>query len=110
MEVSKKKINDYTIELEINIGWKDLESDFETSLKRFGKKVKMSGFRPGKTPKSLLIKQFKPNIEAQFMEENFQKYYALALKQENIIPVNKADISTLNFRCRVNSTLKRSLK
>ena len=26
MEVSKKTINDYTIELEINLGWKDLES------------------------------------------------------------------------------------
>ena len=51
MEVSKKTINDYTIELEINLGWKDLESDFEASLKRFGKKIKMPGFRPGKTPK-----------------------------------------------------------
>ena len=98
MEVSKKTINDYTIELEINLGWKDLESDFEASLKRFGKKIKMPGFRPGKTPKSLLIKQFKPNIEAQFMEENFQKYYSLALKQENIIPVNKAEISDVKFQ------------
>ena len=98
MKVNKKTINDYTIELEINLGWKDLESDFEASLKRFGKKIKMPGFRPGKTPKSLLIKQFKPNIEAQFMEENFQKYYSLALKQENIIPVNKAEISDVKFQ------------
>ena len=48
---------------------------FNSTLKKFSKKIKMPGFRSGKIPRERLLKQFQPNIEADFMESNFQKYY-----------------------------------
>ena len=97
MKIDLKKINEYTREIKIELGWDELKSDFDISVKKFGKKIKMPGFRPGKTPKERLLKQFKPNIEAQFMEDNFQKYYLKAINKENILPVNKAEISDVHF-------------
>ena len=75
MKVKEKKINDYSRELAIDIPWTELESDFNDSLKKFSKKIKMPGFRSGKIPKERLLQKYQPNIEAEFMDTNFQKYY-----------------------------------
>ena len=98
MNIKVKKENDYTRELEIDIPWKDLESDFDDTIKKFGKQVKMPGFRSGKIPRDRLLTQFQPNIEAEFMDANFQKYYLMAIQQEGLIPVNKAEIKDVQFR------------
>ena len=98
MKIKVKKENDYTRELEIDIPWTDLESDFDNTIKKFGKQVKMPGFRSGKIPRDRLLSQFQPNIEAEFMDANFQKYYLMAVQQEGLIPVNKAEIKDVQFR------------
>lgn len=98
MKIKVKKENDYTRELEIDIPWKDLESDFDDTIKKFGKQIKMPGFRSGKIPRDRLLSQFQPNIEAEFMDANFQKYYLMAVQQEGLIPVNKAEIKDVQFR------------
>ena len=97
MNITVKEINEYTRELNIDIPWEELEADFNATVKAFGKKVKMPGFRPGKIPIDKLMKQYQPNIEADFMEGNFQKYYAMALQQENLMPVNQAEIKDVHF-------------
>ena len=97
MKVKEKKINDYSRELAIDIPWTELESDFNDSLKKFSKKIKMPGFRSGKIPKERLLQQYQPNIEAEFMDTNFQKYYLMAVQQAGLIPVNKAEIKDVHF-------------
>mgnify|MGYP001340020404 FL=1 len=97
MKVDIKEINEYTRELSIDIPWTELESDFNASMKKFSKKIKMPGFRAGKIPRDRLLQQFQPNIEADFMEDNFQKYYLMAVQQVELVPVNKAEISDVHF-------------
>ena len=97
MKIKIKKINDHTRELDIDIPWTELESDFETTIRKFSKKVKMPGFRSGKIPRDRLIGQFQPNIEAEFLDTNFQKYYLMALQQEGLAPVNKAEGKDVHF-------------
>ena len=72
MKIKIKKENEYTRELEIDIPWTELESDFDDAIKKFSKQVKMPGFRSGKIPRDRLLSQFQPNIEAEFMDSNFQ--------------------------------------
>ena len=100
VKVDVKKTNEYTRVLSIDIPWDELKVDFDKSIKKFGKKVKMPGFRSGKLPKDRLLRQFQPNIEAEFMENNFQKYYLLAVQQEKLVPVNKAEISEVQFQMK----------
>ena len=97
MKIDIKNINDYTREIKLDIPWKTLEPDFNITLKKFSKKVKLPGFRPGKIPKDRLMQQFQPNIEAQFMDDNIYKYYLTALQEKEIVPVNQAEISDVHF-------------
>ncbi len=104
MKIKIKKENEYTRELEIDIPWTELESDFDDTIKKFSKQVKMPGFRSGKIPRDRLLSQFQPNIEAEFMDANFQKYYLMAIQQERLIPVNKAEIKDVQFRMNEHFT------
>jgi len=106
VKIKVKKTNEYTRELEIDIPWSELELDFNTTVKKFSKKVKMPGFRAGKIPKDRLMQQFQANIEAEFMENNFQKYYLMAVQQEELLPVNKAEISEVHFHMSEHFSFK----
>ena len=106
MKIKVNKTNDYARELEIDIPWSELESDFNTTIKKFSKKVKMPGFRAGKIPRNRLMQQFQSNIEAEFMENNFQKYYLMAVQQEELLPVNKAEISDVHFHMNEHFSFK----
>ena len=98
MKIDLNIVNEFTRELNIELQWDELKSDFDKSIKKFSKKIKMPGFRPGKTPKARLLQQFQQNIEADFMEDNFQKYYLSAINQEKLLPVNKAEITDVDFK------------
>ena len=98
MKIDLNIVNEFTRELKIELPWDELKSDFDKSIKKFSKKIKMPGFRPGKTPKARLLKQFQQNIEADFMEDNFQKYYLSAINQEKLLPVNQAEITDVDFK------------
>ena len=97
MKTDIKNINDFTREVKLDIPWETIEPDFNISLKKFSKKVKLPGFRPGKIPRDRLMQQFQSNIEAQFMDDNIYKYYLTALQQKEIVPVNQAEISDVHF-------------
>jgi trigger factor len=98
LKINVKNINDYTKEVELDVPWTTIEPDFESTIKKFSKKVKLPGFRPGKIPRDRLMQQFQPNIEAQFMDDNIHKYYLLALQERKIVPVNQAEIRDVQFQ------------
>ena len=106
MKINVNKVNDHTRELEIDIPWPELESDFNISVKKFSKKIKMPGFRSGKVPMDRLMSQFKQNIEADFMDDNFQKYYLMSIQKEGLMPVNKAEISDVHFHANEHFLFK----
>ena len=97
MEIKVNKINAYSRELTINLSWDECLQDFQQTVKKFSKKVRLPGFRPGKIPLKILMNKFMPNIEAEFIEEGVNKFYIEALKEENLIPVNKANIEDVHF-------------
>jgi trigger factor len=97
MDIKLKEINSYTQEMTVGLEWNELSDDFDKFIGKFGKKIKMPGFRPGKVPKPVLLKQFLPLIESQFVDDNVQKYYIEALHEKDVIPVNKAEIKDVHF-------------
>lgn len=97
MEIKIKEINSYSREMSVELDWKEIEQDFSKFVDKFGKQIKMPGFRPGKVPKQVIKKQYMPLIESQFVEDNINKYYLDALRDKNQIPVNKAEIKDVHF-------------
>ena len=100
MEVVDKIINEYTRELKVKLTWEEVQPNFNKAAKAFSKKIKMPGFRPGKIPMDRLLSQFQPNVEAEFMDANFQKYYLAAIQDKKLMPVNKAEIKDVNFQMK----------
>ena len=106
MEIKVKKINAYTREIDVNVSWEECRNDFHLTVKKFGKKVRIPGFRPGKVPTKVLMSKFLPNIEAEFIEEGVNKYYRQALEEEKLIPVNKAEVKDVHFHFEKHFTFK----
>ena len=97
MDIQLKEINAYAREVTIDLPWEEIEQDFEKALKKFSKRIKLPGFRPGKVPRKILMKQFQPSIEANFVENSVNNYYLKALKEKEIIPVNMGSVSDVHF-------------
>ena len=97
MEIKLKEINSYGREIMIDLPWNEIEEDFNKAIRIFSKRVKLPGFRPGKIPRKVLMNQFKPSIEADFIENSVNNYYLKALKEKEIVPVNMGNVSDVNF-------------
>lgn len=98
MTITINSPNTYTRELAVSLTWEDVAEDFEESLQTFRKRVKLPGFRPGKVPLKIVLNHYQPAIEEDFLEKTIQKHYQRALEDENLIPVNQAKISDLEYR------------
>ena len=106
MEIKVKEINAFTREIEVNVAWEECRNDFQLTTKKFGKKVRIPGFRPGKVPTKVLMSKFLPNIEAEFIEDGVNKYYRQAVEEEKLVPVNKAEVKDVHFHFEKHFTFK----
>ena len=97
MKIKVSEPNSYSRNLDIEIPWNDLQDDFKKAINSFKKRVKLPGFRPGKVPDKVIMKQYLPAIEADFVEKNLNKYYMMALQEQNIIPVNQGQVTDVHF-------------
>ena len=92
-----KSINSFTKRIIVSIPWSDLEEPFTNHIKLFSKKINMPGFRKGKVPQKIILQNYKSELEADFAQSALDEYYALSLKEQKIVPINRASIDKLNF-------------
>ena len=97
MDIKLKEINSYEKEIMINLNWNEIEKDFEKAIRKFSKRIKLPGFRPGKIPRKVLMNQFQSAIEADFIESSLNNYYLQALKEKEMVPVNMGSVSDVDF-------------
>ena len=97
MDIQLKETSSYAREADIDLSWEEIAADFEQAIKQFSKRVKLPGFRPGKVPRKVLMKQFQPAIEADFVEKSVNTYYLKALQEKEIIPINMGSVSDVHF-------------
>ena len=97
MDIQLKETSSYAREADIELSWEEIAADFEQAIKQFSKRVKLPGFRPGKVPRKVLMKQFQPAIEADFVENSVNTYYLKALQEKEIIPINMGSVSDVHF-------------
>ena len=97
MDIKLKEINSYEKEIMINLNWNEIDKDFEKAIRKFSKRIKLPGFRPGKIPRKVLMNQFQSAIEADFIESSLNNYYLQALKEKEMVPVNMGSVSDVDF-------------
>lgn len=97
LTIKSKKINDFTYELSIKANWEDIKNDFVTAKKKVAKEIKLPGFRKGKVPENILMSQYINSVEMGFVQEFCEKYYIMALKKEELTPINQAQLKDIDF-------------
>lgn len=65
-----------------------LEQEVKEALEKARRESRVPGFRPGKTPISLIEKKFGKKIEAEVLEKILPRTYAEVLKETNLTPID----------------------
>lgn len=65
-----------------------LDQEIKEALEKARRESRIPGFRPGKTPISLIEKKFGKKIEAEVLEKVLPRAYAAALKETNLMPID----------------------
>jgi trigger factor len=71
MKYKVKKIGDFENNIEIDIDFEDLESKKDEAINNISKSLKVKGFRPGKIPKNIVIREVG---EDYILEESIDLY------------------------------------
>src|SRR5210317_520024 len=71
MKYKLKKVSDFENNIEINIDFEDLETKKDEAISKISKSLKVKGFRPGKIPKNIVIREVG---EDYILEESIDLY------------------------------------
>lgn len=97
MKIELNAPNSFTREISVEVPWDEVSPVYEKTERDFIKKIKLPGFRPGRVPRRVIDQQFKPSIQAQFIDDAVQRYYLQALTEQKLQPVNQAKVEDINF-------------
>ena len=86
MKYKVKKIGDFESSIEITIDFDDLEEKKDDAISKIGKSLKVKGFRPGKIPKNIVVREVG---EDYVLEEAIDLY----LPEQIFDILNKEEIS-----------------
>ena len=86
MKYKVKKISEFESSIEINVDFDDLEDKKDEAISKIGKSLKVKGFRPGKIPKNIVVREVG---EDYVLEEAIDIY----LPEQIFEILNKEEIS-----------------
>lgn len=98
MEVVVEDVNALTKKLTITLPKKDVQKKINKAYDKLQRESKMKGFRRGKVPRSVIIKSYKSQVEAEVGEKLVQESYFDAIEQVKVDPVVHPDISAPVFK------------
>jgi FKBP-type peptidyl-prolyl cis-trans isomerase (trigger factor) len=82
------RLPDGSLELTINIPWKQVENTYQKILENLQKKATIDGFRPGKAPiKKVEEKIGKSTIYEQTLKDLLPEVYLEAVREQKITPI-----------------------
>jgi trigger factor len=97
MEVNVEEISELTREIKVTLPVEDVKPLLDAEYDKLKNEVKMKGFRRGKVPRSIIVKQYKPQVEAETSEKLVQENYFTAIEKEGIDPVVHPEIKSAKF-------------
>jgi len=101
MDIKLNKINSFKRELCVSVPWDDLKDNYQNTCNKYISNYTPKGGRKGKL-NSFQMKQFKlehtTSIDMTFKEDAMNEFYRKVLEKESIQPINKAEITKLEFK------------
>jgi trigger factor len=81
----------------VEVDAQEVESAYEKITGEFQKNVKLPGFRPGKVPKDMVLKNFSKQLDDEVRRRLTSENYEKALKDNKLHAVTNPDIEEIQF-------------
>lgn len=97
MDVKVEEISALTKKITVTIPSETVQPMLNKAYDKLKKEVKMKGFRRGKVPRTVIIKNYKGQVEGETGETLVQENYFAAVEKEAIDPIVHPDIKEVNY-------------
>lgn len=84
MEATTAKANELERRIDLSIAIAEVENDLDQRLRRMGRNIKMSGFRPGKVPFSIVKQQYGDQTRHEILSEALDKAFGEAVASQKL--------------------------
>jgi len=92
MQVSVEQTSELSRKMTVSIPEEVIQEKVDARLKSLKSEIKIDGFRPGKTPQSLINKRYGAKVRGEIAGDVIQSSYYEALKQQDLTPVDMPHI------------------
>ncbi len=97
MDVKVEKISELTRKVTITLPGDQVKVKLDEAFSKLQKESKMKGFRRGKVPRSVIVKSYKPQVEAEVGEKLVQESYFDIIEKQELDPVVHPEILEPSF-------------
>jgi trigger factor len=97
MQITEKKHEGLHYEFAVTVPAADIAKTVDEELITLGKKVKISGFRPGKVPLEVLRKRYQKDVMGEVLQNTVNKATRDLLTERKLRPSMQPDISITSF-------------
>ncbi len=94
MEITVTDINSVKKKVQIKIPQADVAKELDSAYLQLKKNAKVKGFRPGKTPRSVLERMFHKDVHADVTNSLIQNTFIDAVKLESLAFIGTPDIDS----------------
>lgn len=92
ISVSVEDISQFKKKMSFEIPWDLVKQELDKVYRNLGKKAKIKGFRPGKTPRKVLENYFKADAEGEAITNIINKYYWRELDNRGLVSLSQPEI------------------
>lgn len=93
-------------ELTIEVPPAEVRKAVERVTQTFQKKARVPGFRPGKTPLSIVRQRFGDDIRSEVLHELIPEYFDKRVKEEQLAPISTPDIKDVELNLEAEEPLR----
>ena len=93
----KKKIS-------FEIPWEEVRKELDAAYRTVGKKARIKGFRPGKTPRHILETYYREDAEGEAVSNLVQRSFEEAIQANNLLPVARPQIEQTGIEAEKSFT------
>lgn len=102
--VKIEDISPVKMKLSFDIPWADVKNELDTVYRKVGKKAKVKGFRPGKTPRAILEMYYRQEAEEETVANLVNRYYWGTLQEKQIHAVTQPQLEQNGIETDKNFT------
>ncbi len=97
MNVNIEEIGSLTRKITVTLPADSVQIKLNEAYDKLKKEVKLKGFRRGKVPRTIILKQFKGQVEGETSEKLVQDNYFAAIAKEGVDPIVHPDVKSVLY-------------